>query len=346
MSAGLPVRVGIVGSGGWTRHRIIPRLQAIPGVQVVAVANRTRTSSERASTEFGIPALFPEWRSLVTSTEIDAVYVGGWPHLHHAVTLAALAAGKHVLVEAHMAANAAEAREMLAAAKARPDLVAQVVTVGRLVKAERTVRRLLHEGFLGELLAVDLRVSEGFPDPTRPWPRRQQRALAGDNALYTGVWYEELMRWVGEIVSVCAMGRTFVGWRPNEEGHLAPATMPDHLGVLGELACGAQAHLLFSGVCGLAGPNNVWLFGREGTLFFDQSAQELYGGRKGQPSLERIEIPAAECGGWHVTEEWIAAIRGERPIGYTTFEDGVKHHEFSDAISRSLASGQRVSVLR
>ncbi len=340
----LPVRVGIAGSGNWTRRRILPRLQAIPGVTLTAVTNRTRASSERAAGEFGIPRIEPHWRALVEAPDVDAVYVGGWPHLHHPVTLAALAAGKHVLVEAHMASSAAEAREMLAASRARPDLTAQVVTVGRLVRAERTVRRLLHEGYLGDLYSVELTVREGFADRERPWPRRMQRELSGQNALYTGVWYEELMRWVGEARAVSALGETYVRWRPDEAGRLAPATMPDHLGVLCRFACGAQGHMLFTAVSGPAGPHEVRLSGSEGTLLFNQSSQILTGARRGDAALTEIRIPPEEATGWNVTEEWIAAIRGERPVGYTTFADATRAHEFSDAIERSLTSGRLEAV--
>ena len=50
--------------------------------------------------------------------DIDAIVIGTWPYLHCPITLAALEAGKHVLTEARMSMNAAEAHRMLAAAAA------------------------------------------------------------------------------------------------------------------------------------------------------------------------------------------------------------------------------------
>src|SRR6516165_9128405 len=106
------LRVGLIGAGGNTRARHIPGLRAIPGVEIVAVCNRRPESTAAAAREFGIPRTFDRWQDLVADPGIDAVVIGTWPYLHCPVTLAALAAGKHVLTEARLAMNAAEAHHM------------------------------------------------------------------------------------------------------------------------------------------------------------------------------------------------------------------------------------------
>src|SRR5204862_968093 len=110
-----------------TRSRHIPGLRAVPDVEIVAVCNRRPESTAAAAREFGIPRTFERWEDLVADAEIDAVVIGTWPYLHCPITLAALAAGKHVLTEARLSMNAAEAHQMLAAARHAPQLVAQVV---------------------------------------------------------------------------------------------------------------------------------------------------------------------------------------------------------------------------
>src|SRR3954471_3241124 len=122
-----PLRVGLVGAGGNTRSRHIPGLRAVEGVEIVAVCNRRPASTAAAAREFGIPRTFDDWRDLVADPDVDAVVIGTWPYLHCPVTLAALEAGKHVLTEARLAMNAAEARLMSEAASKHPHLVAQVV---------------------------------------------------------------------------------------------------------------------------------------------------------------------------------------------------------------------------
>ena len=93
------------------------------------------------------------------STGLDAVVIGTWPYLHCPVTLAALAAGKHVFTEARMAMNAAEAHLMLEAARRNPHLVAQVVPSPYTLKIDRTVQKLLVKGFVGELQALEVRAN-------------------------------------------------------------------------------------------------------------------------------------------------------------------------------------------
>ena len=116
------IRIGIVGAGANTRSRHIPGFKAIEGVEVVGVANRSRVSSERAAREFGIARAYDTWQELVEDDAIDAVMIGTWPYLHCPVTLAALDAIKHVLTEARLAMELADAQAMLAAERASPQL--------------------------------------------------------------------------------------------------------------------------------------------------------------------------------------------------------------------------------
>src|SRR5438445_13658826 len=121
------LRIGLVGAGANTRARHIPGFQALPEVEMVAVCNRRPESTRAVAREFGIPRTFEHWQELVADADIDAVVIGTWPYLHCPITLAALEAGKHVLTEARLSLNAAEAHQMLAAARRHPHLITQVV---------------------------------------------------------------------------------------------------------------------------------------------------------------------------------------------------------------------------
>jgi predicted dehydrogenase len=337
-----PIRIGIVGAGANTVSKHIPGLRAIEGCEIVGVCNRSRESSERAARQLSIPTVYDTWQELSAAPDIDAVVIGTWPYLHCRVTLAALASGKHVLCEARMAANAQEARAMRDAAQARPELVAQVVPAPYTLGVDRTIRRLLAEGYLGELLAIDVRDGNGFLDRAAPLHWRQDFDLSGFNVLSLGIWYEAILRWAGEATRLTAMSKTFAKTRKDASGVPRAVRVPEHVDVIADMACGAQAHIQISAVTGLAGPTEAWLFGSVGTLRFAEG--RLYGARRGEAAPREIDIPAGEAGSWRVEEEFVNAIRGREATTHTSFEDGVKYMEFTEAVARSMAAGAAVAL--
>src|ERR1043166_7568959 len=114
------LRIGLIGAGGNTRARHIPGLRALPDVEIVAVCNRRPESTAAIAREFDVPRTFQPRQDLVADPGIDAVVIGTWPYLHAPITLAALAAGKHVLTEARLSMNATEAHAMLRVARGHP----------------------------------------------------------------------------------------------------------------------------------------------------------------------------------------------------------------------------------
>ncbi|MEZ4675506.1 MAG: Gfo/Idh/MocA family oxidoreductase [Caldilineaceae bacterium] len=336
------ISVGVIGAGANTTSKHIPGLQAIEGVDIVAVCNRSRASGERVAGQFNIPHVYEDWMALIQAPEVDAVMIGTWPYMHCRLTLAALAANKHVMCEARMAMNAEEAHRMREAARMKPHLVTQIVPSPFTLRVDKTVKRLLAEGYLGDLLAVEVRAGGSFLDKDAAMHWRNDFDLSGYNIMSMGIWYEALLRWVGGATKVAAMGKTFVNMRKNSDGILQPVRIPDHIDIMGDLACGAQLHMQISSVAGLLGGPEAYLFGSEGTLRF--AGNKLYGGRRGEDALAEIAIPDSEAGGWRVEEEFINAIRGQEEITHTSFEDGVKYMEFTEAVTRSMQSGCAVPL--
>jgi predicted dehydrogenase len=340
------IRVGFVGAGKNTRSRHIPGFQKQAGVELVAVANRSRQSGERVAKEFGIPRVHDDWRELVAAADVDAVCIGTWPYTHCEMTLAALAAGKHVLCEARMAMDAAEGRRMLEASRRAPGLVAQLVPSPPTLEVDATLTALMAEGYVGEVLAVELAATQNarFVDREEPLHWRHDVALSGHNVMNMGIWYEAMMRWLGPARRVMAMGKIAVPQRRDETGAMREVKVPDHLEILATLRAGAVARLRFSSVAALGPAGDVWIFGTDGTVRLDAEGKRLFGGRRGDTALSEIPIPAARRVGWRVEEEFINAIRGREKVSRTTFEDGVRYMEFTDAVAASLAAGRAVDV--
>ncbi|MDP7177234.1 MAG: Gfo/Idh/MocA family oxidoreductase [Verrucomicrobiota bacterium] len=336
------VRVGIVGAGANTTSKHIPLLQAIDGVEIVGVANRSEASSAAVAKRFGIPKTYGHWEKAVADPDTNAIVIGTWPYLHCPVTLAALDAGKHVLTEARMAMNAGEARRMLDASLAKPGLVAQVVPSPITLFADATIQRLIAEGYLGQLLAVESRIRGGFLDSGSPMHWRQNSELSGNNILAMGIYYEAVMRWVGRATNVMARAKTFTTQRFNETGEPQPVEVPEHLDVVVDLECSAQLHLQQSAVTALLEDDAFYLFGSEGVLRL--TGDRLFGGRRGDSQFTEISVADGERGEWRVEVDFVAAIRGERSVTHTTFADGVHYMEFTDAVARSIRSGRLEAV--
>lgn len=336
------LRVGVIGAGGNTRLHHIPKLQAIDGVEVVAVANRSRESGQRVADQFGIDRVHDHWAELLADASLGAVVIGTWPNMHARLTIAALQAGKHVLCEARLARDVAEARAMVAAADAHPRQVSQVVPSPMTLPVDATVNRLLTDGAIGDLIAVEVTARTGFADPGAALTWRQSREISGVNTMTLGIWYEALMRWVGEANRVSAFARTVVPRRPDESGILRTVDVPDHLDVTGELGCGAQLRMIISQVTGHGPANGVHLYGTDGTLRVVDDTVTIAG--RDDRTHTTVRIPESEAVGWRVEEEFVGAIRGTEPVRHTTFDDGLRYMLFTEAVHRSIHEHRQVAL--
>jgi predicted dehydrogenase len=338
------IRVGIVGAGGIVGSRHIPGLRRMPGVELVAVANRSLASSERAAAQFNIPRAYGSWQELIAADGIDAVLIGTWPYMHKPITLAALESGRHVLCQARMAMNAAEAHEMLAASQRHPNLVCMLVPSSSGYSIDRAMLSLIGGDLLGEILSVDVhQLQRGFANFGGELDWRHDPQFSGINVMNVGPIYELMMRWLGPGNRVLAKTRVHVPTRRTAQGTQVTATIPDHVEVLYELANGAPVHMVFSETTGLSRGNDTWIFGTEGTLRVDD-ANNIFVGRRGDRELTVYPNPPEGQYRHRVEEEFINAIRGVEPVSMNTFEIGVRYMEWTEAIYRSAESGNAVSL--
>ena len=344
------LRVGLIGAGGNTRSRHIPGFKAQDNISLDIVANRTVESGQRIADEFGVARVTDDWMDVVNDQSIDAVCIGTWPYMHAPMTIAALDAGKHVLCEARMAMNAAEARMMLAASRRNPTKVAQIVTAPHSLKFDNTIIGLISDGAIGDLISLDARVTAGsnFPNYHTPVHWRHDRDLSGNNIMAMGIWYECMMRWVGPAKTVHAIGQAVVPHRKDENGCRRPMAIPDHLDVIGKLEAGGQMRFSISSVSGHAPSNaDIYLFGTEGTLLLqmDKSGEfTLFAGGRGDEGLSEVTVDPSKAGGWRVEEEFVSAIRGQEQVTHTDFVTGVKYMDWTDAVTCSVREGVAVTL--
>lgn len=334
------LRIGIVGAGANTRAKHIPGLRAQPGVEIAAVVNRSAESSARAARELGIPHAAADWRELVAAPDLDAICIGTWPYLHAEISLAALAAGKHVLTEARMAMNATEAAAMvagLAAAQARrPGLVAQIVPSPITFAYDGTVAALLAAGALGELREVSIvNVNASLADPRKPITWRQRFEWSGVNTQTLGIHYEAVLRWLGRDATVeSASATTRTRERPDESGRMIPVTVPDRVEIVGRYPDGARLTAVFSGIETGPARNEIMLTGTRGRLRLDLLADVLWQQAEGTAE-HPVAIDPARRDAWRVEEDFVHSIRTGSPVRLTDFATGLRYMQFTEAAWRA-----------
>jgi predicted dehydrogenase len=351
--AAATLRVGLIGAGKNTRQKHIPGLRALPSVEIVAVCNRRPGSSQAVARECDIPRTYERWQDLVADASIDAIVIGTWPYLHCPITLAALEMGKHVLTEARMALDAAEAHRMFEASRLKPQLITQIVPSPYGLRGHEVMKDLLAAGYVGELREVYVYgFTNALADPASPLSWRQDAALSGYNMLSLGMHYETLLRWLPPAVRVLAQVHAFVPRRIDPESgvHRLVGT-PDSVQVLAVLENGARAVYHMSGVIPFGQRQEIQLYGTEGILYYDFTADRILSVNRrtvdrGAPAdrLEEIHIPDEKAGGWRAEEEFIQAIRTGARVSFTDFETGVRYMEFTEAVAKSAQSGVPVEL--
>ncbi|MBR5453642.1 MAG: Gfo/Idh/MocA family oxidoreductase [Clostridia bacterium] len=116
---GETIRVGIIGCGGIANGKHIPGIQAIEGVEIVALCDIIVEKAERTKERHGLTnaKIYQDYKELLKDESIDDVQICTPNRSHSFITIDSLEAGKNVMVEKPMAINAVEAKKMLDAAK-------------------------------------------------------------------------------------------------------------------------------------------------------------------------------------------------------------------------------------
>lgn len=337
------VRIGIIGAGAWTVSRILPGFLKLADVQVTHVANRTMASGQKVAAQFNIPHVTDDWRQVIAA-DVDAVFIGTPPYAHPEITLAALAAGKHVLLQTRMARTAAEARTMYAAAEEAKQrgVKTMLVPPGPFHEGIPYIRHLVQSGYLGALRHVQaFNVNASMADPKTPLSAgRNDLALYGRaNAMQLGLTYDVVQHWTGPATRVLCQRMNFVHERPaTPDGPMVRNPYPDEVTVLAETESGALASLVVNYSIHFA-ESRVELYGSEGTVVYTLRGNTLLGARAGDSALQPLSIPPEYDGSWRCEEEFVRLVRGDIAEPSFTFLHGVRNMEFLEAAYRSAMEG-------
>lgn len=178
------IRWGIAGPG-----RIAESLAAdfehVPGAELTAIGSRSSDRAEAFAKRHGAARAYGSYAELMVDPEVDVIYIATPHPQHHAIAVAALRAGKGVLVEKALTATVAGAQDIAATAHATGGFAMEAMWT-RFQPAIVRMRELIADGAIGTVLSVqaDLGVLKEYD----PKDRLYDPALGGGSVLDLGVY--------------------------------------------------------------------------------------------------------------------------------------------------------------
>ena len=199
-----PVRIGILGASSFAPTTMINPAKGNRDVVVAAVGARDQPSADEFAAKYGIAKAYGSYEALIDDPDLDAIYVLVPTSMHGQWTKAALAAGKHVLVEKPFTANAAEAQE-IADLAAKSDRVVMEAIQFRHHPLTRRVEGIIASGEIGALRRVEVTLCVLLPTFKG---NCYNYALGGGSMIYAGSYVANMARTFGgstpEVVSAQA----------------------------------------------------------------------------------------------------------------------------------------------
>lgn len=345
-----PVRVGLIGCGRVAQERHLPALASLSSAQVVAVADIDANRLAMVADRFQVVRRATDFRTLIDDPDIDALAVCVPAQRHVVVALAALDAGKHLLIEKPLALDLEECDLLIEkAAKSTSK-----VTVGFNLRWHRLLREgreMIRRGDLGEIELIRTTLTSHH-DKVPDWRKRRENGGGALNEM--AVHHFDLWRFLldSEVDEVFASTRS---------GDWDDETVT----VTARLANGALATSLVSQCT--SSNNEIEIHGQRGRLRIDcyQFDGLDYTATSSPPGDIRsrvrkiaktvTEVPSAAMGlrqgGDYVATyriEWrnfIDSIQQDTPLE-CTLEDGRRATQIMLASQESASRGQPVKVAR
>jgi len=292
------MKLGLIGAGSIAGAHLKAAAQISGAAQVVALADPNAANLQRQSARFNIPRTYADPAELFAAPDLEGVILTT-PHDTHApLTLAALRAGKHVLVEKPMACSLAECDAMNTAAQVA-DKTLMVAQCQRYDAGHQALKQLIASGELGRLRAARIDVLQNAAAflPTGHWLYDGKQA-GGGIVISVAVHKLDLLRYlVGDVTRVTAICQTTNPAFSNGAEDLALATLEFANGTVGQLFASWSAYRLRYS-------ENMLLFGDTGAAHALPATETHVG-----PFLvaSQRRSPAAERG-------WPAQFGGFAPV--------------------------------
>jgi predicted dehydrogenase len=330
--------------------------------ELVGISGRTESSVREAATRYGFAGYTTDWADLVADERIDVFDNVGPDETHVEPTLAAIAAGKHVIVEKPLALTAADAERLLEAAE-RAGVKHLTCFNYRFMPAVRLARDLIAGGELGELHQVRIRYSQEW----RTDPDAQLPSGAGALTIIGCHAIDQARFLVGEIAGVSGRFSSPVTTPERRHGG-QPVEPDDTVAILAEFGDGLVGTIDASLVS--PGRKNMlsWeINGSKGSVHWSlEQLNHLHVHRRGSGRTQGFtEVivceadhelaapwwPSAHILGWehghaNMLAHFLDAVVEDRPVDPygATFADGAQAARIAEAVAESARTGTHVRV--
>ena len=360
------IRVGIVGAtvtqggSGWGANAHVPALKALPDYELKAVCTSREETAQASKEAFGAELAFHDINDMVAHPDIDLIAVVVRVPGHYGLVMPSLKAGKATFCEWPLGANLKEAEEMAGLAREK----GLQTVVGLQARSDPTLmytRELIQQGYIGDVLAVNMSVISGAQierGPGRIW-QGERRNGANTLTISGGHAIDALCYVLGEFSEVSARVATQIKeWKHADTGAPFAVDSPDTISIAGALTSGAEVSVQVASVPSNPSGTMLQIFGREGTLTINGSANigpnRLFGA-KGRDSMAEMAppdrfnlVPEGTPSGSprNVAQAYVRyADAQEGNSGFDPdFELAVQRHKLIDAIERSSAEGRSVKL--
>jgi UDP-N-acetyl-2-amino-2-deoxyglucuronate dehydrogenase len=287
-----PLRVAILGAGQISSNHAAG-FQEVPELaRVVAICDTNRENAESLAAMFEAP-IEPDFRQVLADPGVDLVDVLLPHHLHHEVAMAAIGAGKHLLLEKPVAVTYQQSLEICKAAKSK-GIHFGVAENTRYVRAYLEAERLVRSGRLGEItlvrtfLPANERVRLSRDDF---WGRKA--GCGGGTLIDSGPHTFYLIKWLfGEVKELTAF---------TSQLYKFDSEVEDNADVRGRLACGADFLSSFTFAAEIPHSERLEVYGTTGSLIVDQLADPpvKFYAEPVDYDGSRVEGPEYDPMAWH-----------------------------------------------
>lgn len=290
-----PLRMAVIGVGWWANSVHVAQTNSHPGAELVALCARSEDKLRRAGEEFGVRALYTDFHELLASEALDAVTISTTHNAHYEIARAALEAGLHVFCEKPLGVNSVQTAELARLAEER-GLKTMVAFTNRWVPEALYAKRLIGEGYCGEVFHYNICQLASYGRPGGGWMWRADPELAGGGVLFDlGCHNIDLALWLcGPITSVCATLKTTSATRLRD-GVTLPTPVDDTDAFIARFASGAQGIFHISWTSPGDRVMRHEIAGRDGILslglYHDVWLNNLRGCRAGQSDQSPLSPP-------------------------------------------------------